>query len=370
MGGRTNGSDDSRKYYIRKPGTTMNEQGMRRLESHRADYANITGQPFQHFFCPILFVDEDVELTRGHVINKDFKGAPGIWAIQRTDVDNFFGGVFEGDFLLLQRLAEKRGFDLFFDKVLFRHVRPKIYFEGKELHYFLRFRKDRDKKVPSGFLTLDIEHNGQEVQVCIRNDGLTEAPPAQHWNFFGIKDLRLAAFVSLLKAAHLSMFSMFGYRYVYSTAGKFIGQDLLGAFYNANRHIEDKLHIQENALAFFRPYRFMVAPLSKGSTNLSGSITDRVFDLCAGSTQLSWGLIVYVKTSDLVAAVMLPMSDDPAAMDVYLDFMRNDHEEIRLMIGQYHPEPGEWRVNPERRVVTWLKNYDAYPLTIRRSAVR
>ncbi len=66
-------------------------------------------------------------------------------------------------------------------------------------------------------------------------------------------------------------------RYVCSAAGKFIGQDLLGRFYNANRHIEDKLQIQENALAFFRPYRFIVAPLFKGSTNLSGSITDRVF---------------------------------------------------------------------------------------------
>ena len=153
----------------------MNDKGMRRLEDHRIDHTKITGQPFEHFFCPMLFVDEDVELTRGHVINKEFKGAPGIWAVQRTDVDNFFGRVFEGDFLLLQRLAGKRGFDLFFDKVLFKRVRPKIYFEGKELHYFLRFRKDRGKEVPDGFLTLDIDHEGQEAQVCIRNDGLTDA---------------------------------------------------------------------------------------------------------------------------------------------------------------------------------------------------
>ena len=99
----------------------------------------------------------------------------------------------------------------------------------------------------------------------------------------------------------------------------------------------------------------MVAPLLKGSTNLSGSITDRVFELCAGSTHLAWGLIVYVKTGDLVSAVMLPVPDDPAAMEVFLGFLSNDREEIRLMIGQYHAEPGEWRVNPERRVVTWLK---------------
>jgi hypothetical protein len=348
----------------------LNPRTILRLKSHRADHATITGQPFQHFFCPILFIDEDTELMQGHVINEGFKGSPGTWAVQRKDVDNFFGAFFESDYLLSQRMAGKRVLDFFFDKVLFRLARPEIYFQKRKLHYFLRFGKDRAKPIPDGFVTLDINHSGQEVQLCIRDDGLTETPSVQHLDFVTVKDLRLPAFVSLLKAAHLSMFSLFGYRYVYSDAGKVIGQNLLGAFYKANRHIEDKLQIQDNALAFFRPYRFMVAPLFKGSTNLSGSITDRVFELCAGSTRLAWGMIVYVKTSDLVSAVMIPMPDDPAAMEVFLDFIKNDHEEIRLMIGQYHPEPGEWRVNPERRVVTWLKNYDAYPLTIRRSAPR
>ncbi len=228
---------------------------------------------------------------------------PGIWAVQRKDIDNFFGAFFESDYLLHQRMIGKRVLDFFFDKVLFSLARPEIYFEGRKLHYFLRFANDRTKPVPNGFLTLDITHNGQEVQVCIRNDGLTEAPPAQHWDLITVKDLRLAAFVSLLKAAHLSMFSLFGYRYVYSDAGKFLGQELLGAFYKANRHIEDKLQIQENALAFFRPYRFMVAPLFAGSTNLSGSITDHVFELfAAGSRQLAWGMIVGVKTADLVVS--------------------------------------------------------------------
>jgi hypothetical protein len=346
----------------------MNEKGMRRLERHRADHAAIFGQPFEHFFCPILFVDEDVELTRGHVINKEFKGAPGTWAVQRSDVDSFFGAVFEGDYLLSQRTIGKRVIDFFFDAVLFRLARPTLYFKGRELHYFLRFGKERGGKAPDGFLTLDIDHNGQEVQVCIRNDGLTETLSVQHLDLITIKDLRLAAFVSILKAAHLSMFSLFGYRYVYSEAGKLIGRDLLGAFYKANRHIEDKRQIQENALAFFKPYRFMVAPVPRGSTNMGGSITDRIFELCAGSTQLPWGLIIYVKTSDLVSAVMLPMPDDPVAIDVYREFLCNDHEEIRLMIGQYHPDRGAWHFNPEPRVVTWLKNYDAYPQAIHRPA--
>src|SRR5262245_39367026 len=127
-------------------GKPMNDRGIRRLENHRADHARVAGEPFQHFFCPILFADEDVELMRGHVINEGFKGAPGTWAVQRKDVDNFFGAAFESDYLLSQRMAGKSVLDFFFDKVLFTLARPEIYFKGRKLHYFLRPRFHRCRR--------------------------------------------------------------------------------------------------------------------------------------------------------------------------------------------------------------------------------
>ena len=66
----------------------------RRLESYRLDYEQVTGKPFEHFFCPILGVDEPAELIRGHVINRAFRDAPRAWVIQRSDVDNFYGSHF------------------------------------------------------------------------------------------------------------------------------------------------------------------------------------------------------------------------------------------------------------------------------------
>jgi hypothetical protein len=123
--------------------------------------------------------------------------------------------------------------------------------------------------------------------------------------------------------------------------------------------------VQENALKFFRPYRFMVAPLTQGSTNLGGSITDRVFELCAGTTMLAWGLIVYLKTGDVRTAVIMPMPDDPDAVETFRGFLANDNEQINLMIGQYQLDPGRWEVNPNRRMVTWNKDYDAWPLSLK-----
>jgi hypothetical protein len=80
-------------------------------------------------------------------------------------------------------MVGKRVLDFFFDKVLLSLARPEIYFERRKLHYFLRFGNDRTKPVPNGFLTLNITHNGQEVQLCIRNDGLTETPSVQRLDF-------------------------------------------------------------------------------------------------------------------------------------------------------------------------------------------
>ena len=72
---------------------------MKRLDSLRADYEASTGLPFQYFFCPITWKDEDVPLCRAHVINKAFRGADRSWTVQRADVDNWFGSLFENDFL-------------------------------------------------------------------------------------------------------------------------------------------------------------------------------------------------------------------------------------------------------------------------------
>jgi hypothetical protein len=341
----------------------MKENARRKLEFHRADHETVTGRPFEHFSCPILFVDEDVRLQRGHVINEDFRDAPDTWTIQRTDVDSFYGGMFEREHLLSARLKGKRCLDLLFDNYLYRECHPKLIHDGQQLKYFPRREEEWSDPPPPGHHKCDITHYDETIQICIK--GLTESPDVQHMHFVVLKDLRLAAFVSLLKAAHLSMFSLFGYRYVYSDAGIMLGRDMLGAFYTANKNVHNKDKVQENALKFFRPYRFMVAPLTQGSTNLGGSITDRVFELCAGMTMLAWGLIVYVKTGDVRTAVILPMPDDPDAVETFRGFLANDNEQINLMIGQYQLDPGRWEVNPNRRMVTWNKDYDAWPLRLK-----
>jgi hypothetical protein len=71
------------------------------LERLRGDFAAVSGEAFNHFYCPILFRDESAPLCKGHVVNKAFRDAPKRWTVQRRDVDNFFGERFEADFTSL-----------------------------------------------------------------------------------------------------------------------------------------------------------------------------------------------------------------------------------------------------------------------------
>ena len=69
----------------------------KKLERLGLDYEEVSGRPFDHFFCPILFRDEDVELCKGHIVGQVFGGRER-WTVQRKDVDNFYGTAFEADF--------------------------------------------------------------------------------------------------------------------------------------------------------------------------------------------------------------------------------------------------------------------------------
>lgn len=72
------------------------------LKELLTDYSKIGNPPFKHFYCPILFKDENVELCKGHIVNSAFQESSRKWIVQRKDGDNFFGSKFESDFNLLQ----------------------------------------------------------------------------------------------------------------------------------------------------------------------------------------------------------------------------------------------------------------------------
>jgi hypothetical protein len=56
----------------------------------------------------------------------------------------------------------------------------------------------------------------------------------KHWEIEISRDVRIPMMVSVIKAAHLTLFEMLGYRYALSLAGYFVGRQILGEFYLQN----------------------------------------------------------------------------------------------------------------------------------------
>lgn len=188
----------------------------RRLEELRADYQEVTGEPFAHFYCPILFEDENVELCQGHIVNKAFPGSAKKWTVQRKDVDNFYGTNFEADFLGIQYKDYPDPVNALADKSLDRVLKPKILVDGVPVAHYRA-----SGKASTHHTQVMLESPGQVVPLvfkisadAIRDDTMLEIEISA--------DLRLPAIVSAIKAAHLTLFELLGYRYARSAGGQFV----------------------------------------------------------------------------------------------------------------------------------------------------
>ena len=189
------------------------------------------------------------------------------------------------------------------------------------------------------------------------------ARPSQ-WSTETKKDLQLPSLVSLIKAAHLSMFSVLDYHYVLSNAGQFIGQDILGDFYQSNRHLKTKRAAQAQALPFFRHYRHMVRLMQPDSTDMEGTLTDGHIRLCTGTSGNFWAMMIFVRTAQQRHAVLLPYPGSADSLATFLEFLRNDHEQIHVVHGKYEANNGQWVIDQDRRPVRWPKGIDTYPRMI------
>ena len=147
------------------------------------------------------------------------------------------------------------------------------------------------------------------------------------------KDARIAAMVTAIKAAHLSMFSLFGYRYATSHSRRFVGLEILGKFFRETRAPEAKASAGENGLKFFHEFRHMVR-IVYTQAEIKGTLTDGSVWLCANSSEQPWGMIVFVKIGPVRNAVLLPIPDNMQTLVTFFEFLQNDHETIHTMTGR------------------------------------
>jgi hypothetical protein len=166
------------------------------------------------------------------------------------------------------------------------------------------------------------------------------------------KDIRLPALVSLLKAAHLTLFEMLGYRYALSAGGIFLGRDVLGKFFLRNRDLS-KADVLIDAASYFREFKNMMRPVMNAPPEAPDTVTDRFLFVCHCEAEIPWALIVFIRTSDLLHAVLVPVLETQSAAARFVTFLRGDGGPI--WANRCHFEGERWLGSKESEILNWPK---------------
>ncbi len=307
----------------------MNETLKNKLDRLNADYASVTGHLFHHFFCPILFKDDEVPLCRAHVINQAFQNVTRVWTVQRQDVDNFYGSNFEADFVLLQD-ADLLNDDIFFydvfaKKDLYRKFSPKIVMDGQEVDHFVF-----TSNIPEHFTPLVLQKDPSPIKIGLKmSPDDVVASVDKDWVVEVSKDVRIPSVVSVIKAAHLSLFELIGYRYALSAAGEFMGRQILGKFFQQNRW-NGRTDVIGNAQLFFKEFEHMVRPLEILNIDVQGTVTDRILLACRSKNGSIWATIVLIRIGHQLHGVIVPVTEDINLIQLYFDFLKNADETLSI----------------------------------------
>jgi len=178
-----------------------------------------------------------------------------------------------------------------------------------------------------------------------------------NWQVHVEKDLRISAIVSVLKAAHLTMFDMLGYRYALSPGGHFLGKTVLGNYFNENvfRSRKDAL---ANAVVYFREFAHLVRPVIQAPEPIAGTAIDHLLYMCK-SGEIVWAVLVLVRTGHLLHAALVPMFQDPIGAKNFIDFISGPEEKIEAHLTRF--ERDRWLIARETKIFIWPKTGILYP---------
>jgi hypothetical protein len=316
-------------------------------------YTEVVGQPFRHFFCPILWKDEPTELCLGHVVNGVIPNSCRKRVVQRADVDRFFGKVVEPDFITVIAARSTTPLQVLTDRDLNDKIRPQIIIDGKKCpHYHYR-----GGQTPADHSRMLLEAGkGPPLELVLRKspEGVSAAL-GKKWEIVLEKDCRIAALASLIKAGYLTLFRLLGYRYALSSAGLSVGYEILGRFYRQNCTKEVSA-AKEAARDFFAPYVNMVRPISGFSgTAPLGTVEDNVAMACFGSSGNSFAMVVCVRTNKMLHAVLMPTYDNAESAATFQDYLTNDNDTLRANYCQYDAKADCWRGTEQPVEMHWPK---------------
>ena len=331
-----------------KPIPEPSEGIQKAIESLRQDFAKDGCAPFEHFFCPILHEDVQTELCKGHIV-PEACGCKA-WVPQRKDVDNFFGSVTEAGFIAC---LEDQGMDVISaltDKAKHKRLNLKFKVDGDVIgHYFA----DDPSRVPGHHSSGKLVGPNKDVlpDVVFKLSAedlkkLEEAEKAGDRLTVEIGSNYLPEMTaSLLKAAHLTMFGMFGYEWVFSVPGIDLAA-VLRKFYLQHRG-KKKFDVAGPLREYFSKHAAMVKPFSSvDSSLLGGTLNDNRVTAFVDGDNRPYAVGIIVKAGNDTFTVFTPAAHDK--IDLYYSFLNHSPTSVSMHILELIDQ--KWQIVHSRRM--------------------
>jgi hypothetical protein len=310
----------------------MDEALRTRVEQCCRNYENVTGKPFNDFFCPILLSEQSGELCKGHIIN-DVLETSNAWVPQLAAIDGFYGSVAEADMVAVIQDRGSDPVDVWIDPDKNRRHKPRLECGGKEIRYY--FPKPNHEPVPGharGRIVDDLNNTIRDLALKVSDDEIL-ALEKDGFQIVIDRDYRPHVIASLIKSAHLTLFRMLGYSHVLSAGGKYFAS-ILSEFYTQNRHMRKK-DLAEAIDRHFLKFSTVAMPLAmKNEDALAGTVLDNRVLFCCGATRI-FAIGVIVQAGRDKFCVFSPADDD--AIDTYFSFLNEPPSSIGVRLAKFCP---------------------------------
>ena len=323
----------------------MNQTLRHRLNRLNSDCKEVWGNPVRHFFCPVLYLDKNVDLCKAHIINQAFGNSDRSWTIQRKDIDSFYGSYFEAEFVLLQEKGRYKADEVLEDKKLRKRLKPQLTIDEEIVEYY--FPKGN---IPDSHTLIKLLSQDKIIELAVKKsaDEIRNSKPEG----LGIqidKNIQLSALVSLIKAAHLTLYHLCGYQHVFSAGGFFLGRRLLGDFFLMSQH-QTRMEILGSAAEYFAPFCNMVRPMLTNPLCLKGTLTDHWLYVCVDRSRI-WALLLFIRTQKHMHAVVTPLLENKKDIIRFAGFLQEPSPTLRVKRTKWKGD--SWEVDPEIIQLDW-----------------
>jgi len=272
-----------------------------KLSLMKEDATRVFGRPVEHFLCPILLKDElgSLGLMNGHILPQAVKKASRRTIIQRGDVDSYFGAKLETHLINLVNAPDYTWRE-FCQRSQIKAVSP----DERKLE-----ARDFAGGSNPPFAQFQIPNPGNDGGVIANvfvKENFPGPVPKMDFEFtiMASDSLLVGAF---LKAAHLTMFYMFGYSWINSCPGDLIRRKLADFVIHEADHTTAPKYFNE----FRNCFKFIKTTGFEGDEDTL--TTNRVIIHCASAEVPGdvFGISCIFKLNDMTSAVMIPYCSGP-----------------------------------------------------------